>query len=71
MAPALALAAMFCGREKIPPPIIEPITSATSALSFSCFEVVAITLSPAKTVRSGTIECPCDAVMTGVKKVWM
>ena len=34
-APTLALAAMFCGNEKIPPPIMEPTTSATSAPSFS------------------------------------
>jgi hypothetical protein len=32
-APTSALAAMFCGSEKIPPPIIEPTTSATSAPS--------------------------------------
>ncbi|MNN98654.1 hypothetical protein D3C81_2180890 [compost metagenome] len=34
-APTPALAAMFCGSEKIPPPIIEPTTSATNAPSFS------------------------------------
>ncbi len=31
VAPALALAAMFCGSEKIPPPTMEPTTSAISA----------------------------------------
>jgi hypothetical protein len=31
VAPALALAAMFCGREKIPPPTMEPTTSAINA----------------------------------------
>ncbi|MCY1487568.1 hypothetical protein D9M68_212430 [compost metagenome] len=30
-APTSALAAMFCGREKIPPPTIEPTTRATNA----------------------------------------
>jgi hypothetical protein len=34
-APTSALAAMFCGKENIPPPIIEPTTSATSAPSRS------------------------------------
>jgi len=34
-APTSALAAMFCGSEKIPPPIIEPTTSATRAPSRS------------------------------------
>jgi hypothetical protein len=45
MAPALALAAMFCGSEKIPPPIIEPTTRATNAPSLSCFELAAIAIS--------------------------
>ncbi|MCY1495247.1 hypothetical protein D9M68_291450 [compost metagenome] len=35
VAPALALAAMFWGREKIPPPTIEPTTRAISAPSFN------------------------------------
>ena len=34
-APTSALAAMFCGREKMPPPIIEPTTRAVSAPSRS------------------------------------
>jgi hypothetical protein len=36
---------MFCGREKIPPPIIEPTTSATNAPSLSCFEFAAMAIS--------------------------
>ena len=35
IAPTPADAAMFCGREKIPPPIIDPTTSAVSAPSLS------------------------------------
>ena len=35
MAPTSALAAMFCGREKMPPPIMDPTTSAVSAPSRS------------------------------------
>jgi len=35
MAPTSARAAMFCGNEKIPPPIIEPTTRAIKALSRS------------------------------------
>ncbi|MNV69876.1 hypothetical protein D3C71_1628080 [compost metagenome] len=38
MAPTSALAAMFCGNEKIPPPTIEPTTRATRAPSFSLSE---------------------------------
>ncbi|MNO90614.1 hypothetical protein D3C76_821380 [compost metagenome] len=34
-APASARAAMFCGSEKIPPPIMEPTTSAINAPSLS------------------------------------
>jgi len=34
-APTSARAAMFCGREKIPPPIIDPTTKAIRALSRS------------------------------------
>jgi len=37
VAPAPALLAMFCGREKIPPPTIEPTTRAISAPSLSLF----------------------------------
>jgi hypothetical protein len=29
---------MFCGREKMPPPTIDPTTSATSAPSLSLFD---------------------------------
>ncbi|MDT4883116.1 hypothetical protein FQZ97_1191310 [compost metagenome] len=35
VAPALALAAMFCGSEKIPPPTMEPTTRAISAPTFN------------------------------------
>ncbi|KWV89782.1 hypothetical protein PFLmoz3_00561 [Pseudomonas fluorescens] len=35
MAPTSARAAMFCGNEKMPPPIIEPTTRAIRALSRS------------------------------------
>jgi len=57
IAPALALAAMFCGSEKIPPPIIEPTTSAISAPSFNCFEVVAMFLFPFR-ISTGDIGRP-------------
>ncbi|MNF06187.1 hypothetical protein D3C80_2060870 [compost metagenome] len=35
VAPALALAAMFWGREKIPPPTMEPTTRAINAPTFN------------------------------------
>jgi hypothetical protein len=34
-APTSALAAMFCGSEKIPPPIIEPTTKCNQCTEFS------------------------------------
>ncbi|MNV98820.1 hypothetical protein D3C71_1941170 [compost metagenome] len=46
IAPASALAAMFCGREKIPPPIIEPTTNAINALRRSLLGDCDIAPSP-------------------------
>jgi hypothetical protein len=39
-APAPAPEAMFCGSEKTPLPIIEPMTRAVSKPSFNCFGAV-------------------------------
>jgi len=64
IAPASALAAMFCGREKIPPPIIEPTTNAINALRRSLLGDCDIIASPFFRGR----QLPRERHITGVNQ---